>query len=105
MSTAQQMFPFRLRGGANTSTTSPIIAKAVANGVAHGIKLHGGPQNLAIGNCLFEIIIDSINIRHSFKETLDGSPDYWRNLWLGQVEEVAYEKWNSGLSAAEWKAG
>ena len=49
--------------------------------------------------------IDSISTQSCFQETYQGSPDKWRRIWMTEIEEVAFEKWNSGLSMSEWKKG
>ena len=95
----------RLRGGANDDPESLIIRRAVENAGAHGINVHAGVVNLGNGNCVFESIIDSINTRSSFNETIDGTPDDWRRIWLEEVESIAYEDWNLGLTRDEWTAG
>ena len=94
----------RVRGGANDDPESLIIKRAVENAKAHGINVHAGVLNLGNGNCVFESIIDSINTRSSFHETIDGTPDEWRRVWLEEVENVAYEEWNLGLTRDEWAA-
>ena len=94
----------RLRGGAGAGRTQ-IIQKAVENASSHGIRLHAGVENLANGNCAFEAVIDSINTRSSFEETLDHTPDYWRGVWMTEIEKVAYDEWNNGLAKTEWEAG
>ena len=95
----------RLRGGANDDPESLIIQRAVENAKAHGINVHAGVVNLGNGNCVFESIIDSINTRSSYPETLDGTPDEWRRIWMEEVEHVAYESWNPGMTRVEWEAG
>ena len=92
-----------LRGGSkkDDETESLIISRSVSN----GISLHAGVKNLADGNCAFESIIDSINTRPEFEELMEGTPDYWRKKWMGEVELVAYDKWNGGLSIEEWVTG
>ena len=70
-------FPIRLRGGAN-SEPGNMIERAIENAKAHGINIHAGVQNLGNGNCVFESIIDSINMRSIYQETIEGTPDYWR---------------------------
>ena len=97
--------PTRLRGGANFEQTNTIIDRALASVKVHGINLHAGVENLANGNCAFETVIDSISTRSSFLEIFDGTPDYWRNIWMTEVESVGYEKWNNGLTRAQWSAG
>ena len=68
-------FPIRLRGGAHNEGSSMIVQKAVLNAKFHGINVHRGVENLANGNCAFETILDSINTRDCFGETLDGTPE------------------------------
>ena len=94
----------RLRGGAGTDRIK-MIGRAVENARVHGIKIHPGVENLANGNCAFEAIIDSINTRSSFEERLDQTPDYWRKIWMTEVERVAYNDWNNGMTKEEWKTG
>ena len=96
--------PFRLRGGAVTDPESPIIKIAVENAKSHGINVHVGVLNLGNGNCIFESIIDSINTRNCFQDTIDGTPDDLRTIWLDEVEKIAYDKWNHGLTRDEWEA-
>ena len=71
----------------------------------HGIKIHAGVKNLANGNCAFISVIDSINTRVSFLEEYDGTPDHWRNIWMTEEENIAYETWSNGLTRNEWKDG
>ena len=112
-------WPYRLRGGmdegqkiANIAkslqtvkeSNLPMIERAIANAASHGINLYPGVRNLANGNCAFESIIDSINTRSCFGETLDQSPNYYRAMWMGEVEKIAYQEWNGGLSKQEWKS-
>ena len=98
-----------MRGGADHESDdqepSLIITRAISNAKEHGISIHAGVKNLANGNCAFESIIDSINTRVSFTEEYDGTPDYWRNIWMTEVESVAYEEWSYGMTRNEWKDG
>ena len=82
-----------------------MVTKAIGNAAFHGIDLHHGVKNLANGDCLFESIVDSINTRDCFKESFDGTPAHWRNIWMSNIEEIAFDEWNGGLSPEEWKAG
>ena len=43
----------RLRGGAKTVDTLPIIDLAISSARVHGINIHAGVRNLANGNCAF----------------------------------------------------
>ena len=103
MPKSSNSFSVRLRGGARNQYSKPIIESAVANAKAHGIDLHAGPESLGDGNCAFESIIDSINTRSCFHETIDGTPDHWRFRWLTEVEDIAYNVSDNGLSEDEWK--
>ena len=95
----------RLRGGAKEKGKhTAIIEVAIENAAHHGINLHAGVGNLANGNCLFEAVIDSINIRDCFNEHLDESPNFYRNLWMSEVERVGYETWSNGLSKDQWNS-
>ena len=98
-------WPIRLRGGARTKHHQPILERAISLAKAHDINVHPGVENLANGNCAFETIIDSINTNSVFKESFDGTPDFWRNIWMTEVEGVAYENWNNGLTREQWMAG
>ena len=84
--------PCRLRGGAGDDGYDFMIERAISNAMIHGINLQAGVRNLADGNCAFETVIDSINTRECFNETLDGDPDEWRLIWMSEVENVDYEK-------------
>jgi len=92
----------RLRGGANG--VSKMIGIALTNAERHGIKLHAGAPNSADGNCVFESIIDSINQRDSFQETLPESPDFYRKVWLEEVQSNGFDRWNLGKTVTEWDA-
>ena len=82
-----------------------MVKKAIKNAEAHGINLYHGVGNLANGDCAFESIIDSISTRPCFGETYDGTPAYWRKVWMSEIEKIAFEEWNGGLSLQEWRAG
>ena len=89
--------------GDNDQSVTPMLEKAIENAAFHEINLHPGVRNLANGNCAFETILDSISTRPCFPEIFDGSPDYWRRMWMTEVQKVAYERWNGGLNQCEWK--
>ena len=113
-------WPYRLSGGAGSDdddqtsieqhlkylkeSISPMIDKAIENAEFHGINLHHGVSNMANGNCAFESIIDSISTRTCFGETFEGTPDYWRNVWMKNIEDIAFDDWHGNLSLDEWKA-
>ena len=72
----------------------PMLDKAIKNAKFHGVGLHPGVRNLGHGNFAFESIIDSINTRSCFPETYDGTPDYWRRVWMTEVEQIAFTNWH-----------
>ena len=97
----QLFWPYRLTGGADNEdddkisierylenmkeSISPMVNKAIENAEFHGIHLYHGVSNMANGNCAFESIIDSISTRTCFGETFEGTPDYWRNVWMTTI--------------------
>ena len=111
-SSLSKVWPVRLSGGAKIQEEEglllvqpeTILERGIANAKAHGINIHAGVPNLANGNCAFETVLDSISTRACFRETYNGDPDFWRRIWLTEVENVAYANWNGGLSKAEWTA-
>ena len=116
------IWPYRwLRGGADRQdanevtieqsllnleeSIAPMINKAIQNAQFHGIHLRQGVKNLANGDCAFETVLDSINTQTCFAETFPGTPAYWRNIWMSEIETIAYQGWNGGLTLEEWKHG
>jgi hypothetical protein len=115
------IWPYRLRGGADKQATnevnieqsllnleesiSPMVSRAIQNAEIHGIHLHHGVRNLANGDCAFETVLDSISTQTCFGETFEGTPAYWRNIWMTEIEKIAFNDWNGGMSIEEWKAG
>ena len=78
-----------------------MIERAISNAEIHGINIRRGVRNLANGDCAFESIIDSINTQPCFGEKLEGTPAYWRNIWMTEIENSAFNEWNGGLSIEE----
>ena len=74
------------------SITPIMVTKAIENAAFHGIHLSHGVKNLDNGDCLFESIIDSINTRDCFQESFDGTPAHWRNIWMSNIEEIAFDE-------------
>ena len=93
----------RLIGGATRVSGRKMIIKAIAEAEKHGIKVHNTTPNSADGNCIFESVIDSINRRSCFQQSLPELPDHYRKRWLEEVESIGYDKWNCGKTIAEWK--
>ena len=98
----------RLRGGADTvedGSFDNMKDRAMLNARFHGVSMHPGVENLGNGNCAFETVLDSINTRECFPDKFEGPPDYWRRLWMTEVEKVAFNDWRGNMSKAEWKDG
>ena len=79
-----------------------MISKAIENATKLGIGLYHPFHNSANGNCAFEGVIDNINGRPCFGEKYTESPDYYRTIWMAEVERIGFEDWNMGLSKSEW---
>ena len=82
-----------------------MISKGIENASRLGIQLYHPHFNSADGNCAFESVIDNINTRPCFEERYGDSPDYYRAVWMAEVERIGYENWNMGLSMTEWHEG
>ena len=96
--------PTRLRGGADKATGDKemhsMVEIAIANAAQHGISLHQGVPNLANGNCMFESVVDNINTRACFEEILNGTPDYYRKVWLDEAEDLVL-RFSGGYGRSE----
>ena len=68
-----------------------MVAVAIANAHAHDISLVHQIPNLAKGDCLFESIVDNINLRESFNERIDGHSAYHRKKWLSETEDLVFQ--------------
>ena len=79
-----------------------MISKAIENATKLGIGLYHPFHNSANGNCAFEGVIDNINGRPCFGEKYTENPDYYRTIWMAEVERIGFEDWNMGLSKSEW---
>ena len=77
-----------LKGGGKNSAPSGIFIEAIEIAKSHGIKLIGDTPNAALGNCLFDSVIDNINHRpNCFSEKLEDGVDHYRVLWVSELEE------------------
>ena len=116
----QPFWEYRLRGGAKEAddevsfehslqnfeeSVNPMVNRAISCAKSHGINVHRGVANLANGDCAFETMMDSISTRSCFYETYEGTPEYWRKVWMGETENVAYTKFNGGLTRMQWAEG
>ena len=95
----------RLRGGADADNQGNqvqpgMVDIAIKNAARHGIRLHHGVPNLGNGNCIFESVIDNINTRQCFAESLNGDPDTFRRVWLDETEELVF-RFTGGLGKSE----
>ena len=82
-----------------------MISKAIENASKLGIDVYHPHFNSANGNCAFESVIDNINSRPCFDESYTKSPDYYRAVWMSEIEEIGFGEWNMGLSENEWHEG
>ena len=87
-----------------SESVKPMIDNGIENAKFHGINLHPGVPNLANGDCALECMIDSISTRQCFKDIFEGTPQFWRNKWLTEAEDVAFEFDDGGMSKVEWQA-
>ena len=53
---------------------SQMVIKAIENAKFHNINLVPGTRNPALGDCIFESVIDNINRRDCFEENLIEEP-------------------------------
>ena len=84
-----------LRGGAKTKAIEmkPIFEMAVKVAEKHGIKVTPDHPNPAVGDCLFESIIDNINHRpDDFSEKFQDGVDNYRELFVTELEERYKDK-------------
>ena len=77
-----------LKGGAKKSSLSTIFTETIEVAKNHGINLKADASNAALGNCLFDSVIDNINHRpNCFSEKLEDGVDHYRVLWVSELEE------------------
>ena len=116
----RKLWQFRLRGGAKDKreeiplmqslqnleeSVMPMVSRAISCANSHGINVHRGVANLANGDCAFETMIDGISTRSCFGESYQGTPEYWRKVWMEEIERIAYDNFNGGLTETQWKDG
>ncbi len=78
------------RGGGNRKKVkmSSIFEETISVAKKHGIALIADKPNAALGDCLFECVIDNINNRpESFPEKLQDGVDTYRELFVSEMEE------------------
>ena len=83
---------------------SQMVIKAIENAKFHNINLVPGTRNPALGDCIFESVIDNINRRDCFEENLIEDPSYWRHVWMSEIESIGYDDWNEGRTREEWES-
>ena len=88
-------------------TTRLMLSRAVASSKRHGINLTPGKPNPGSGNCAFEAVLNNINERSSFEQKYEFSADYYRRIWMTDMEAKVIDNpdWNSGYSETEIKNG
>ena len=84
-----------------------MIRRAVSSAAKHGILLEHGRRNPAVGDCAFESVIFNNNDRDCFTEKLNFSTDYYRRLWVNDLQAKCLDDqtWNLGYTIAELKTG
>ena len=84
-----------------------IVSKAIASAKKHGIYLVQGRRNPAVGDCAFESVIFNNNDRNCFTEKLNFSTDYYRRVWMNDLQAKLLDNptWNLGYTIAELNAG
>ena len=92
--------------GAN-ETTKLMLSRAVASSKRHGINLTPGKLNPGLGNCAFEAVLNNINERPSFEQKYEFSADYYRRIWMTDMEAKVIDNpdWNCGYSETEIRDG
>ena len=84
-----------LKGGAQTKSIEmqPIFEMAVKEAEKHGIKVTPDIPNPALGDCLFESILDNVNHRQDdFPEKFEDGVDSYRELFVTELEERYKDK-------------
>ena len=85
---------------------SLMVQRAMASAERQGLKLIPGRANPALGNCAFEAPIFNLNDRICFMETFPMSIDYYRRIWVTDMENLLFDSsYNPGYSRNEWHAG
>ena len=87
--------------------TRLMLIRAISSSSKHGINLTPGKLNPGLGNCAFESVLYNINERACFEEKYESSADYYRRIWMTDMEEKMLENpdWNCGYSEKEIKIG
>ena len=78
--------PVPCRGGAKNE--KDVFVKSIDIAKKHGISLSADKSNPGKGDCLFESIIDNVNHRDCFQESLEDNVDCYRELWVTELEEM-----------------
>ena len=85
---------------------SLMVQRAIASAERQGLTLIPGRANPASGNCAFEAPIFNLNDRTCFLENLPMSIDYYRRIWVTDMENRLFESpYNPGYTRNEWNAG
>ena len=85
------------------SSSGLIFKRAIASGRRHGINLIQGRSNLAMGDCAIESVIYNINDRPSFPHKYNQTVDYYRRIWMTDMQNKALDDhtWNLGYTNKE----
>ena len=84
-----------------------LVKRAINSGKKHGIELCPGRQNRGRGDCAFESVLFNINDRICFTEHLPFSTDYYRRIWMTDMQNYSLNDptWNCSYSQEELLAG
>ena len=72
-----------MRGGG--PIVSPIFALGIETAKQHGINVQADEPNPAVGDCLFEAVVDNINHRTCFPEQLQELVQRYREDWCFEL--------------------
>ena len=86
-SMSDQPFPAGQQLGLAMSEEPNIFDQTIRIAATHGIALRPDVPNSANGDCLFDSIIDNINHRPVFQQSLGDSVQAYRELWVTELEE------------------
>ena len=82
-----------------------MISRAISSGTNHGINLKHGTPNPGKGNCAFEAIIHNVNDRSCFAENFPMTIDWYRRIWMKDMENRTIDTPLNIYSNEEWRDG
>ena len=81
-------------------STQLMIRRAISSGSHHGINLDQGRMNKGDGDCAFESVLYNNNDRECFTEKYTFSIDYYRRIWMTDMQSKSMNNpdWNLSYS-------